>query len=1312
MGGRINSNIGLPEEGLTLTNCFILPTNDDPDSLASIMDTLKDFVLTLKSEGGVGFCADFFRPANTLIKGVGVTTPGAVKFLEGFDKMSDIITAGGVDKNNSFQGIPTKNSIRKGAMMITMSINHPDIEDFIIVKSTPNKLTRCNMSVLVSDKFIKTVEEDGDWDLWFPDIRSKEYEQWNGDMLKWEAEGYSKVIYKTVKARDLWELLLKNCFNRNEPGILFIDNIRKMDNLAYLNECSITCTNPCLPSWATVLTPEGISTIGKIKQGDLIWSEDGWVKVINKQSSGIKDVYEYGTSSTDSFSSTKEHRISSNNKKIEIDKAISIDKFQKEGDNYVRNCLSCDIKNKKYISTEEVFDITVNGNHHTFWCNGYNVFNCGEVPSSTGKINNELVGDICNLGSINLTKFYNIETRKFDVEDFLNSAELMVKALDRIIDISKYPLPLYERGAKLKRKVGVGLMGIGSLAMMMNMRYGSQEHLYFLEDLLSKYINKLYQTSALLAKEYGPFAVYDPDLIDIGFVANSGVLWDETVDLIKKYGLRNSALSAIAPNGCLVDDTLIPTSEGCVKINNFGDISNSSPISLTNDINTTRFKAWYDMGYDKTIKVTTKKGFYIEGTPQHKIRTIKSGGKYEWKELKDINTNDIVVLKKGFLSPKENLPYLKEAELLGAYMADGWISGNRLYFQINLKQKDYIKSLLFECFNEDCIKIIERTRGEKNTIRLEINSKKIKDWFIQHNYIKKGSSGAFIPDAVLTSNKTSILGFIRGYFKGDGGFNVSKQNIRFTSVSDTIISQLQVLLLGLGIISFKYIEKVKGEKVIIGGRGTKHNFDTVRLELSCYNSRKLCKLLGIDYTCINTKYQGRNFEVVPLQQDEINKFKETNYVKFFKDLDIPCVTSELYKTVIPLKDRNWFVKNDLTLDYIIKKENSLKQKHVQDISVYGNSHSYVANGFITHNTLSILAGNVSGGVEPVFDKEFYRWNRVEEKVDFEYPKVSKGEWFETDYFKEQTTGNETILMSKDNKYRIDKNVGLCKQIKIEDYGYKIAKQRGYTNTATAKELSIDEHLKVLALFSKYCDQSISKTISLPKDLSFEQFKELYKEIYKYGIKGCTVYREGTSVAILESQKANVKKSVKKQQKEFLEAFKDQSDKVAINVKLPDEYPSKGYILRSEGKKWYLHVAFKDKACTRPFALFVNTNAREDNISTFNALDNLIELAKVEGLDNALLLETEKKIVNQKNPVKVCRMLGFLLRHNVNIYKIVKALDNVEEAVVGTFIHRIKKFLSQFIEEINEMNKCPYCGENSLVFREGCFICLQCGMSKC
>ena len=168
--------------------------------------------------------------------------------------------------------------------------------------------------------------------------------------------------------------------------------------------------------------------------------------------------------------------------------------------------------------------------------------------------------------------------------------------------------------------------------------------------------------------------------------------------------------------------------------------------------------------------------------------------------------------------------------------------------------------------------------------------------------------------------------------------------------------------------------------------------------------------------------------------------------------------------------------------------------------------------------------------------------------------------------------------------------------------------------ATAMELSVDEHLNVLKLFAKYIDQSSSKTINLPNDISFEDFETLYGKIHGYGVKGCTTYREGTSVAILETQKKESAKSVKAQQKEFLAAFNDQEDGSVIktDVKLPEEYPSKGFILRSEGKKWYLHIAFKDKACTRPFAIFVNTNNKEDNVTTYNALETLEEIARANG----------------------------------------------------------------------------------------------------
>ncbi len=210
-GGRINSNIGIPEQGLTLFNCFIEATVKNPDSLEGIMDMITKYALTLKTEGGVGFCANFLRPANTLIRKIGVTTPGSIKFLEIFDKVSEVITSGSVSKEDSFQGEPTKKSIRKGATMVTMNVNHPDIEEFILAKSVPNKLTKMNMSVLVSDAFMYAVENKLAWDLWFPDINYKKYEEeWDGNFEAWAEKGYPAIIYKTIQATALWDLLQKN----------------------------------------------------------------------------------------------------------------------------------------------------------------------------------------------------------------------------------------------------------------------------------------------------------------------------------------------------------------------------------------------------------------------------------------------------------------------------------------------------------------------------------------------------------------------------------------------------------------------------------------------------------------------------------------------------------------------------------------------------------------------------------------------------------------------------------------------------------------------------------------------------------------------------------------------------------------------------------------------------------------------------------------------------------------------------------------------------------------------------------------------
>ncbi len=141
------------------------------------------------------------------------------------------------------------------------------------------------------------------------------------------------------------------------------------------------------------------------------------------------------------------------------------------------------------------------------------------------------------------------------------------------------------------------------------------------------------------------------------------------------------------------------------------------------------------------------------------------------------------------------------------------------------------------------------------------------------------------------------------------------------------------------------------------------------------------------------------------------------------------------------------------------------------------------------------------------------------------------------------------------------------------------------------------------------------------------------------------------------------------------------------------------------------MAFKDKACTRPFAIFVNTNHREDNVLTFNALEMMEDLAKSKGLKEEFIEEVKRKYAYQKNPVKISRMLGFLLRHNVDVYSIVLGLDGLD-ASPGTFIYRIKKFLSQFVTKVSEPTICPECGEKAIVFQGGCFDCTNCGFTKC
>lgn len=308
-GGRILSNAGTEWQNTSFMNCFVGPLPDqDLDSINGIFKVLVDQANTLKSEGGWGMDFSWIRPRGAFIGGVGVESPGAVKFMELFDKSSEIVTAGSGKKSTNKKA---KGKIRKGAMMGVLCCSHPDIVEFITAKQTQGRLSKFNMSVNCTDEFMSLVVsgEDADWPLEFPDTTHSQYKaEWQGDLKAWKAKGYPVQLYDTVKVQWLWNLIMESTYNRAEPGVLFLDRANAYNPLSYGE--TILATNPSMPAGTLVHTTSGIFPIEKLEGKDFqVKSMDGTVAAAKCFLSGESEpVLEFNIGSLKNLRSTKQHR--------------------------------------------------------------------------------------------------------------------------------------------------------------------------------------------------------------------------------------------------------------------------------------------------------------------------------------------------------------------------------------------------------------------------------------------------------------------------------------------------------------------------------------------------------------------------------------------------------------------------------------------------------------------------------------------------------------------------------------------------------------------------------------------------------------------------------------------------------------------------------------------------------------------------------------------------------------------------------------------------------------------------------------------
>jgi ribonucleoside-diphosphate reductase alpha chain len=249
--GRILSNAGAREHkpATSTINCTVSGTI--PDSMDGILSKVHEAGLTLKAGCGIGYEFSTLRPKGAYVSGAGAYTSGPLSFMDIYDKMCFTISSAGG---------------RRGAQMATFDISHPDVMDFIRAKREAGRLRQFNLSCLITSDFMEAVKQDADWDLVFPatpsELEDEEnrivYRHWPIQAENYTCDEHGRVackVYRTIRARRLWDVIMSSTYDYAEPGFILIDQYNKMNNNWFCE--NIRATNPCVTADTWVQTLEG-----------------------------------------------------------------------------------------------------------------------------------------------------------------------------------------------------------------------------------------------------------------------------------------------------------------------------------------------------------------------------------------------------------------------------------------------------------------------------------------------------------------------------------------------------------------------------------------------------------------------------------------------------------------------------------------------------------------------------------------------------------------------------------------------------------------------------------------------------------------------------------------------------------------------------------------------------------------------------------------------------------------------------------------------------------------------------------------------
>lgn len=513
-----------------LAACFVLPLSDDmgkeEDGIFSI---LNKAVLIQQTGGGNGFPLGNLRPKGDRVQTSGGKATGPIGFLRVYDAAFGEVAQGGT---------------RRGANMAVMPISHPDVADFITCKSQEGSIANFNISLAITDDFMRAVKGDLPFDLVNP------------------RDG---TVWKTVQARYLFDLIVENAHRNGEPGMLFIDTANASNPVPHLY--TLEATNPCLAPETLVHTKEGDVPIKDLvgKTVD-VWDGESWRSIDNFRVTAVhQPILRITFKSGKTLRVTPYHlMILANGIEMPASSLLEGDQLMPnssplaptlyEGDNEI-------VSIERDGVEAEVYCCTVEWTHRFALACGVMVGNCGE--QWLGPYEN------CCLGSINLAKHVYITDEGKPVINWADLTATIMEAtkfLDNVVTVNAYvpSVPELKQAGHAARRIGLGIMGLADMMFHLGIRYGSEEGQELAAQVMEFVRYHAMNTSISLAERLGPFpafkgSVYDKNHWEIPTpitpyrrdFGRPSLDWHIIKDRLNVYGIRNAAQTTIAPTGTL-----------------------------------------------------------------------------------------------------------------------------------------------------------------------------------------------------------------------------------------------------------------------------------------------------------------------------------------------------------------------------------------------------------------------------------------------------------------------------------------------------------------------------------------------------------------------------------------------------------------------------------------------------------------------------------------------------------------------------------------------------------------------------------------